>query len=637
MIGFSYKRFNSILLFAIAFSLFLVGNDIKAESCGSLIYDLNSDLHFSNAWQFRKGDNLDWKELSVEESFWVSRNIPDYGISKTENISGYHWYRCKIVLAENFIQPKKPLGLHLGKVRDIDETYFNGVLIGKTGSIVPNMEPDFHKERIYSIPSQLWQMGDNVIAIRVYASGYQQGLKLVPHIGAEETLIRKQYSSENLAIGFGYLFILMGIYFLTGAFIRGLRGENIFFGLFSISIGLYTLIRTQYRYEFFTSFVNSYTFELMILYPLPAFFINFLIFHLDAKRNLFVIAYEVFLAILCLSVPFIKSTYGWNLSISLFNYSLPVAMGISIFYISKDFRQNLPKLRFILIGLVGLLPTILIDSLTALEILSLDGTIYFGFFFFLVLISVQLSEEMVASLQKYIEMESELIRMEKIKTGFLLNISNEFKTGIEKISTVFGKMKTSSSQAKSDKKSWESLDAHLHNTIAMIDEAVLLRKLENKEYFPELSTFEITTLIQQCLDYTEKRLEQKRKTTHISVQPKSAMIQSDMHLMTVIARNLIDNAYIYTDKSVRVDIEFQISPGKFTFSVSDEGLGMNHFEQENLFKKFIRGQKNDSIPGAGIGLTLVKAAVDCLNGEIRVKSSEGMGAMFVVTIPQGKS
>jgi K+-sensing histidine kinase KdpD len=97
---------------------------------------------------------------------------------------------------------------------------------------------------------------------------------------------------------------------------------------------------------------------------------------------------------------------------------------------------------------------------------------------------------------------------------------------------------------------------------------------------------------------------------------------------------LIENAFLYTLTSLfSIDIEFEFFSNKFTFTVADEGLGMNHFEQENLFKKFIRGESKNTIPGAGIGLTLVYAAVKELGGDIKVKSSEGMGAMFVATIP----
>jgi signal transduction histidine kinase len=631
------KTLNSFYFSAIGLlGLFFLPQNISAESCGSLFYDLNNEIFLSEGWQFRKGDNLDWKEPQVEESFWVTRKIPDYGISKTENISGYHWYRCKIVLSENFLPPKKPLGIRIGKIRDIDETYFNGTLIGKTGSTVPIMEPDFHKERIYSLPTSQWVVGDNIIAIRVYAAGTQQGLKTVPEIAPEEKLIRSKFSKDAFAVGFGYIFILMGVYFLTGTFIRGLRAENSFFALFSMGIGLYTLVRSQYRYEVFDSFITSYNFELMILMPLPALFINFMIFHLEAKRNYLVLANEALLAVLFVSIPFMKTISGWNLIIQIFNYALPLSFGIVVYYIARDFKKNLPKLKFIMIGLLGLIPTIIIDSLTAIEVISVEGTIYFGFFFFLVLISVQLSEEMVSSLQKFMAMESELIRMEKIKTGFLINISNEFKEGIEKISTILSKLKSPSKKTvKADKKSLESLEALVQHTIAMIDEAVLLRKLENDEYFPEMTTFDVSPLILETIGRVEKRLDQKRKNLFVNITPKEAIIQSDKTLLSAIMRNLIENAFMYTDKSVRIDIDFQIHPGKFIFSVADEGIGMSIFEQENLFKKFVRGEKDKFIPGAGIGLSVCKYSADILNGKISVKSSEGMGSIFSLTAPQG--
>lgn len=615
----------------------LASTSMYAIPCGSFLSDLNRKWEFSDSWQFRKGDNLDWKELQVEESFWIQRKIPDYGISKTENISGYHWYRCKIILPENFSAPSQPLGIQFGKIRDIDEVYLNGTLIGKTGSLIPTLDPDFHRERIYSIPTNLLLPGDNVIAVRIYAVGIQQGLKSIPTIYNEAELIQKQFSSESIAIGFGYIFILMGIYFLTGAFIRGLRAENSFFGLFSICIGLYTLVRTQYRYEIFQTFQGSYIFELMILVPLPALFINFLIFHLNAKRNAFVIALEVFLGLLFVAIPFINTLAGWTMIINAFNYSLPVIFGIVVYYISSNFKANFSKLRFILIGLIGLFPTILIDSLSALEVISFAGTIYFGFFFFLLLISVQLSEEMVSSLEKYLAMESELIQMEKIKTGFLLNISNEFKTGIEKISLVIGKLNAKKKTSKTEKSPSQVLDSQLRNTISMIDEAILLSNIEEGNYHLHFSHIPVSEILLDCVQLSEQRMDQKRKNLHLSILPSDANVETDPTLFRAICRNLIENAFLYTDKSVRIDIDFELKDHQYILTISDEGLGMNHFEQENLFKKFIRGDKNKIIPGAGIGLTLVNAASNLLGGSIKVKSAEGMGSIFVVTIPTESS
>ncbi len=651
---FLFSQFERIFL---AF-LCIASSSLYSENCDSLIFDLNKPFRLESGWKFRKGDNLDWKEIQVEESFWIPRSIPDYGISKTETIAGFHWYRCKFLLPENFNPPDEPLGIRLGKLRDIDETFFNGYRIGKTGALSPTNEPDFHKERIYPIPSQYLKVGENVIAIRLYASGVQQGLKIVPLVDKEKSLYRALYSENVLAIGFGYIFVLMGLYFLTGAFIRGLRRENIFFGLFSIFIGFYTLVRSQYRYEMFTSFTTSYTFELLSLIVLPILFINFLISHLNAKRNYLVYLNEGILGVLFFITIFTKSISGWNLIIKIFNYSLPLSIFITGYYLAINFKMNYTKIKFILIGLLGLFPTIVLDSLSAIELIQLDGTLYFGFLFFLVFISIQLSEEMLSSLQKFILLEAELIRMERIKTGFLVNISNEFKTGTEKITQILEvlkdpvqtnldekhnkspqktrKRKSTQKRSLELKSELENLAALVSSSISMVEEAILLRKLEEGQYFPEYSNFSINEVIYETLEQIKRKTGQNRKKIYINIYPKEAIIHSDKRLISAILRNLIENAFQYTDKSVRIDIDFQISNNNYTLSVADEGSGMSISEQENLFKKFVRGLNHENVPGAGIGLTLCRQAAIALGGDIKVRSQEGLGSVFTVTIPVGR-
>lgn len=83
----------------IGFTMFLSPTFVSlvAEPCGTMISSFEKPVILKTDWMFRKGDNLDWRDESVEESFWVKRSVPDYGISKTENLTGYHWYRCPFI------------------------------------------------------------------------------------------------------------------------------------------------------------------------------------------------------------------------------------------------------------------------------------------------------------------------------------------------------------------------------------------------------------------------------------------------------------------------------------------------------------------------------------------------------------
>lgn len=648
------------LVIGFAFVLLPTVFSLAAEPCGTMITSFERPVVLKTDWLFRKGDNLDWRDESVEESFWVKRSVPDYGISKTENLTGYHWYRCSFYLPDNYTTPVEPIAIQLGRIRDIDEFYLNGTLIDKTGTVLPKMEVDFQKIRIYSLPTHLLKPGLNVMAIRIYAATNLNGLKEAPTIAKERLLRETVFSKEAFAMVCGYVFIFMGIYFLVGSIVRGRAGENFFFALFSIFMGIYVLIRTQHRDILFESFTWSYVSELLVLICLPVFFINFMHQYLKMKRNVVLLVYEVFLFALFVITLFFRTPKTWILVIALFNYALPVAMGLVIYLFVNNGKANIAKVKYILIGIASLLPTILIDSLSALEIISMPGTLYLGFLIFLVMISIQLSNDIVLGLENFIEQEKELIQMERVKTGFLINLSSEFKSGMEKIKKAIDNISSNSSKnnlkeqtkvstksapkkkAKTKLGSKHELDPikqaedHISYMSYMVEEAILLRKLEDRTYIPFYETFSVAELIRNCVSSVENHLEQHRKTTSIEVKPNDLEIYFPKELLFCILRNLVENAYQYTDPKTDISIEFFNRDGFHQLIVMDEGMGLSQLEMETIFQKFVRGyrDKKNEIPGAGIGLTLVEATAKFLGGTVSLKSSEGMGAKFTIRIPE---
>ncbi|TGK51674.1 sensor histidine kinase [Leptospira kanakyensis] len=646
------------LVFGFAFVLTPTLSSLAAEPCGTMITSFEKPIVLKTDWLFRKGDNLDWRDETVEESFWVKRSVPDYGISKTENLTGYHWYRCSFFLPENYTTPVEPIAIQLGRIRDIDEFYLNGTLIDKTGTVLPRMEVDFQKIRIYSLPTHLLKPGLNIMAIRIYAATNLNGLKEAPTIAKERLLRESAFSKEAFAMVCGYVFIFMGIYFLVGSIVRGRAGENFFFALFSIFMGIYVLIRTQHRDILFESFTWSYVAELLVLICLPIFFINFMHQYLKIKRNAVLLVYEVFLFVLFVITLFFRTPKTWILVIALFNYVLPVAMGLVIYLFVKNGKTNIAKVKFILIGIASLLPTILIDSLSALEIIiSMPGTLYLGFLIFLVMISIQLSNDIVLGLENFIEQEKELIQMERVKTGFLINLSSEFKSGMEKIKKAIDNISTNSGKTtkeqtttksaakkktKTKSNSKQELDPvkqaedHISYMSYMVEEAMLLRKLEDKTYIPFYESFSVAELIRSCVSSVENHLEQYRKNTSVEVKPGDLEIYFPKELLFSILRNLVENAYQYTDPKTDISIEFFNRDGFHQLIVMDEGMGLSQLEMETIFQKFVRGyrDKKNEIPGAGIGLTLVEATTKFLGGTVSLKSSEGMGAKFTIRIPE---
>ena len=134
---------------------------------------MDLDYSLPNIWKFSSSDNLQWKDLSYNDSFWEDIMVPMYWEdSGYKDYDGYGWYRIKFYPPANL--KNKNLVLVLGKIDDVDEAYLNGKLIGSTGS-KDNMRQSYSQFRGYYLKEgDLKFDQENVLAVRVY-DGMQGG------------------------------------------------------------------------------------------------------------------------------------------------------------------------------------------------------------------------------------------------------------------------------------------------------------------------------------------------------------------------------------------------------------------------------------------------------------------------------
>lgn len=106
----------------------------------------------------------------------------------------------------------------------------------------------------------------------------------------------------------------------------------------------------------------------------------------------------------------------------------------------------------------------------------------------------------------------------------------------------------------------------------------------------------------------------------------------DPFLLKLIVSNLLSNSYKFSPRTAAKGIVFACDPAALTISVSDAGPGIRDDEQARLFEPFFRGAASAAIQGSGMGLPIVKEAVDLLAGHIELRSAPGQ-TCFVVRLP----
>ena len=123
-------------------------------------------------------------------------------------------------------------------------------------------------------------------------------------------------------------------------------------------------------------------------------------------------------------------------------------------------------------------------------------------------------------------------------------------------------------------------------------------------------------------------------TFNNSLPVEDAFIKTDREKLFAILTNLVKNAIKYSDKG-SIDFGYIHKNACFEFYVKDTGIGIDKDQQEAIFKHFVQEDisDKDARQGAGLGLSISRAYVEMLGGNLNVESEKGKGSTFHFTIP----
>ncbi len=124
-------------------------------------------------------------------------------------------------------------------------------------------------------------------------------------------------------------------------------------------------------------------------------------------------------------------------------------------------------------------------------------------------------------------------------------------------------------------------------------------------------------------------------TLRIDLPANLPLVEIDAVLFERVLVNLLENAAKYTPKGSEIRIEAAMRGDEYRIVVSDNGPGLAPGSEEAIFEKFVRGERESSTPGVGLGLAISRAIVEAHRGKIRAESNPGGGARFVISLPPG--
>ena len=315
---------------------------------------------------------------------------------------------------------------------------------------------------------------------------------------------------------------------------------------------------------------------------------------------------------------------------------------------------NLVLLAFIFLLPIGPKRTLIISSiLYAAYILPIAVTQRIGeialflnnnFFLLSTIILVVISAELNRQIRfrefsgryNLAKANEDLKKLDVLKSQFFANVSHEVRTPLTSI------MAPVQSLYQGDVGSLQPEHQRLIGQVYinslklldMINQMLDFSKFEAGKMQLRLRYTDLDELARDIASTFQDVIERKGLKMHYVRDGEVPAIYLDNEKLERILSNLIRNAIKFTDTGT-ITLRIGASVGKHWLEVRDTGIGIPAEHLPNIFKRFqqVDGSSTRRYEGTGLGLTIVKEAVELMRGTVSVQSEEGRGTTFRIEIP----
>lgn len=221
-----------------------------------------------------------------------------------------------------------------------------------------------------------------------------------------------------------------------------------------------------------------------------------------------------------------------------------------------------------------------------------------------------------------------------VQKNFAANAAHELKTPLAVMKTSLQVLELDEEPSPEDYQEFrEDVAAGLERLTGTVDNLMALAN----DSVENLEPVELRELVDQAGKALRERAKEKGIT--VSVEGKAPPVLGNRILLYRVFFNLMENAVKYNREGGEVRAELSEQDGGAWVEISDTGMGIPAESLHHIFEPFYRADRSRSqrIPGAGLGLSIVRTVLDRCGGTIKVDSVEGKGTAIRVFLPKAES
>jgi signal transduction histidine kinase len=223
--------------------------------------------------------------------------------------------------------------------------------------------------------------------------------------------------------------------------------------------------------------------------------------------------------------------------------------------------------------------------------------------------------------------------LNEMKKRLMHTISHEFRTPLAAIQSSSEILTRYADRLTDEQRTARltNIRAQVHHLRGMLEKTEELLQANMEPPFAYKQPLKLETVLRDILaanDHPKVRY-------HVEGTPRP--VYADAHLLRQMITNLLQNAVTYSPPGAHIEVFQYYASDTVYIAVKDEGMGISENDLKYVFEPFFRGDNADTVPGTGLGLSVVRHAVEAHDGDVFVYSALEQGTVVLVQLPYGES
>ena len=256
-------------------------------------------------------------------------------------------------------------------------------------------------------------------------------------------------------------------------------------------------------------------------------------------------------------------------------------------------------------------------------------------------IITQKNEELVVKNKQLEEVSNQALEATRTKSEFLAVMSHEIRTPLTSIIGFAEALSDDHSKHKDDRLNiTKTIIKNGNHLLTIINDILDISKIEANRMNFEKNGFSPVELVTDVEEVIKNQFKEKGIQLYVEYDfPLPNIICNDALRIKQVILNLCSNAFKFTKAGeVCIKIHCDIEGEKIFFNIIDSGIGLTDKQIDKIFDAFTQADSSTTrkYGGTGLGLSLSKRFAEKMGGTITVKSLQGIGSQFCVSISTGK-